>query len=92
MKIVGRVLERRTRELVNIDSMQFGFKHGRGTTVALFIVRRMQEEYRNKKKKLYLRFVNIEKAFDRVPRKVIKWAMKKKGLPEVIVSVRLSSP
>ena len=30
-------------------------------------------------------FVDMEKAFDRVPRKVMKWAMRKKGLLEVIV-------
>ena len=64
MKIVERVLERRIRELVNIDSMQFGSMPGRGTTDVLFVVRRMEEEYRNKKKKLYLHFVDIEKAFD----------------------------
>ena len=74
-KIVERVLERRIRELVNIDSMQFGFMPGRGTTDALFVVQRMQEEYRDKKEKLYICFVDIEKAFGRVTRKVIKWAM-----------------
>ena len=68
MTIVERVLERRIRELVNIDSMQFSFMPGRGTTDALFVVRRMQEEYRDKKKKLYMCFVDIEKAFDKVPR------------------------
>ena len=52
MKIVEGVLERRIRELVNIDSIQFGFMSGRGTTYALFVVQRMQEEYRDKKKKL----------------------------------------
>ena len=67
MKIVERVLERRIRELVNIDSMQFGFIPGRETTDALFVVRRIQEEYRDEKKKLYMCFVDIEKAFDRVP-------------------------
>ena len=71
MKIVERVLERRIRESVNIDSMQFGFMPGRGTTDALFVVRRMQEEYRDKKKKLYMCFVDIEKTFDRDPRKVM---------------------
>ena len=30
-------------------------------------------------------FVDMEKAFDRVPRKVMEWAMRKKGLSEVIV-------
>ena len=55
MKIVKRGKERRIRESVNIDSMQFGFMPGRRTTDALFVVRRMQEEYRDKKKKLTLR-------------------------------------
>ena len=70
--------------------MQFGFMLGRGTTDALFVVQRMQEEYRDKKKKFYMCFVDIEKAFDRVPRKVMEWAMRKKGLPEVIVRAVMS--
>ena len=45
----------------------------------------MQEKYRDRKKKLYMVFVNIENASDRVLRKVMEWAMRKKGLPEVIV-------
>ena len=35
-------------------------------------------------------FVDIEKAFDRVPRKVMEWAMREKGLPEVIVRAVMS--
>ena len=34
--------------------------------------------------------MNIEKAFDRVPRKVMEWAIRKKGLPEVIVRAVMS--
>ena len=34
--------------------------------------------------------MDIEKAFDRVPRKVIEWAIKKKDLPEVIVRAVMS--
>ena len=30
-------------------------------------------------------FVNLEKAIDRVPRKVLEWAMSNKGIPEVLV-------
>ena len=70
--------------------MQFDFMPGRGTTDALFVVRIMQEEYRDKKKKLYMCFVDIEKAFDRVPRKVMEWAMGKKGLIEVIARAVMS--
>ena len=90
MKIVERVLERRIRTLVSLNEMQFGFMPGKGTVGAIFIVRRMQEEYQKKDKKLYMCFVDIEKAFDRMPRKVMEWAMRKKGLSEVIVRAGMS--
>ena len=45
VKIVERVLENRIRGLITIDGMQFGFMPGKGTTHALFIPRRMQEEF-----------------------------------------------
>ena len=35
-------------------------------------------------------FVDMEKAFDRVPRKVMEWAMRKKGLSEVTVRAVMS--
>ena len=35
-------------------------------------------------------FVDMEKAFDRVLRKVMKWAMRKKGLLEVMVWAAMS--
>ena len=37
------------------------------------------------KEKLYVCFVCLEKALDRVPRKVVEWAMRKKGIQEVLV-------
>ena len=48
---------------------------GKETIDALFILRMLQEEYLNKNKKLYICFVDLEKAFDRVLRKVIEWVM-----------------
>ena len=93
MKIVERILERRIRKLVNVDEMQFGFMPGKGTIDALFILRRLQEEYLEKDihlSILYTCFVDLEKAFDRVPRKVMEWAMRKKGLPEISVKAVMS--
>jgi len=59
MKIVERVLERRIRLVVNLDKMQCGFMPEKGTTDALFVVRRMQEEYKDKEKNLYMCFVDL---------------------------------
>ena len=38
----------------------------KGTVDAVFILRRLQEEYLDKEKKLYMCFVDLEKVFDRV--------------------------
>ena len=56
-----------------------------GTTDAIFVVRQLQEKYLAANKRLYMAFVVLEKAFDRVPRKVIWWALRKLGVEEWIV-------
>ena len=67
MKLLERVLDFQIRQMVNIDEMQYGFVPGRGTTDAIFIVSQLQEKYLATKKPLYFAFVDLEKAFDRVP-------------------------
>ena len=73
MKIIERVLERRIRAIVDFDVAQFGFMPEKGTIDALFLVRRLQEEHRAKDKRMYMCFVDLEKAFDRVRRRVMEW-------------------
>ena len=84
MKVVEKVLEKRLCRIVTVVEMQFGFMPERGTIDAVFILRRLQEEYHVKGKVLC--FVNLEKAFHRVHRKRLEWAMRKKGIPHVFVS------
>ena len=80
MKVVERVLERSIRTLIGTNlKMQFGFMPGKGTADAIFVVRRMQGEYQDKEKTFYMCFVNLENAFDRVPRKEMEWALRKRG-------------
>ena len=78
MMVVERVLKKMLHRIVSVDEIQFGFMPERGTIDAVFILRRMQEEYHAKGKKLCICFVDLEKAFDRVPRKVLEWALRKK--------------
>ena len=52
-KVLERVIERKVRDKVQIDDMQFGFRSGRGTTDAIFIVRQMQETFLAKKQEVW---------------------------------------
>ena len=67
------------RQLVSVDDSQFGFVPGRGTTDAIFVVRKLRE-YLATNKRFYMAFVDLEKAFDGVPQKVIRWALRKLGV------------
>jgi hypothetical protein len=85
MKFLERVTEHLLRGKVTINNMQFGFMAGRGTTDAIFIVRQLQEKLLAANKPLYLAFIDLEKAFDWVPRKVIWWSMCRLGIDEWLV-------
>jgi len=67
--------------------MTCNFRPGRGTTDAIFIVRQIQEKFLAQKKDLWIAFVDLEKAFDRVPREVLWWALRQSGVDEWIVRV-----
>ena len=90
MKVVKRLLEKRLKRLVKVHQMQFGFMPGRSTLDAIFILRKMKESYFEKNRKLFICFLDFEKAFDRVPRKVIEWALRKKLVPERLVQAVMS--
>ena len=55
---------------------------GRGTTDEIFIPRQVHEKYLGKHKDLYFAFADLEEPFDRVPRKVLLWALRKVGADE----------
>jgi len=50
----------------------------------------MQEKFTAKGKKLYFGFVDLEKAFARVLREVIRWAVRKLGVEEWLVLAVMS--
>ena len=55
---------------------------GKGTTDAIFIMRKVEEKH-HAKKKLYYAFADLEKKFDRVPREVLRLVLRKMGVDEI---------
>jgi len=49
-----------------------------------------KEKLRVKGKKLYFDFMDLEKAFDGVPREVIRWTVRKLGVEEWLISAAMS--
>ena len=86
-KVLERVVKGFIRQRVVINDMQCGFMQGRGTIDAIFILRQLQEKHLVAGKTLYLAFIDLEKAFDRVPQEVIWWSMRKLKLDEWLVRI-----
>ena len=90
MKFFENVLAKILIKVATMHDMQFGSMPGKGTINAVFIFRRIQEEYLSKQRKQDMSLVDLKKSFDRVPRKVVEWAMMKKGIPEALVRALMS--
>ena len=77
MKVLERVIEGKVRKIGRLMTCSLDLWQGRkGTTDAIFIVRQLQEKYLAKNKDLWMAFVDPKKAFDRVPREVVWWALR----------------
>ena len=68
--------------MVDIDKVQYVFIPGRRAVDVVFVLRRLSEKFRAKNKKLFSIFVDLENAFHWVPSKVIRFVLRRKGVPE----------
>ena len=55
---------------------------GKSTTDAIFAPRQLQERYIEGQQDLHSVFIDLEKAYDRVPREELYWCMRNKDVPE----------
>jgi len=86
MKQWERVIEHRLRGMTHITVNQFGFMPGRSTIEAIFLLRQVMERYMEQKKNLHMVFIDLEKAYDRIPRNLMWWALYKHKVPTKYVT------
>jgi Reverse transcriptase (RNA-dependent DNA polymerase) len=87
MKLWERVIEHRLRKLTTVSKNQFGFMPGRSTMEAIFLIRQLMKRHREQKKDLYMIFIDLEKAYDKIPKNIMWWALKRKLVPTKYVTL-----
>jgi len=87
MKLWERVIEGWLRKDILISKNQFDFVLGRSTTEAIHLIMRLVELHTDRKKDLHLVFIDLEKAYEKVPCEVMWECLEKKEVSLAYIKV-----
>ncbi|GKB79393.1 retrovirus-related pol polyprotein LINE-1 [Tanacetum coccineum] len=87
MKLWERVIERRLRRETMVFENQFGFVPGRSSVEAIHLIKSLMEKYKKRQRDLHMAFLDLEKAYDSVPRELIWKILVDKGTPRRYIRV-----
>ena len=93
LDVAGKVLAQIIQERLQIIServlpeSQCGFRKGRGCIDMVFVGRQMVEKCREHNDSLFVLFVDLQKAYDSIPRMALWTVLERYGVPPTMLSV-----
>ena len=70
-----------------LTKSQCGFRRGRSCSDMVFTMRQLVEKSWEHLAKLFVTFIDLQKAYDSVPRNAMWMALRKLGVPDSIISL-----
>lgn len=88
-RLFGKILNKKLKESAEhkISEEQSGFVTGRGCVDNLFIIQQLTEKRRDKGEETHLAFIDLEKAYDSIPRKRLWEALLKLNIDEDLINI-----
>ena len=88
-KVYTHLILNRARALLepSLSPTQFGFRAGRGTSEAIFTMRRLQELARRDRQPVFAAHVDLSRAFDTVSRPALDTVLRARGLDPTLITL-----
>ena len=84
-KIIEKSILARYSSLIQTTENQFGFKSNSSTDLCVFSLKQVIDYYRNNGSPVYLCFLDVSKAFDRVPHNILFCKLFEQKVPRIVI-------
>ena len=88
-KVMAKILQGRLQQLAETElpESQYGYQTGRGCSDMTFTLRQLVEKSIEHRSKQFITFVDLQQAYDSIPRKALWRALEKLGVPNSVVNL-----